>query len=503
MESAKKENKNSLDRLFFNKYKPIKKLGEGSFGKIYMAQNINTKEKCALKLEKKTNSQNLLENEAYTIAYLKGFGIPSIKSFGFSGEYNILVMELLGKSLEDLFIENNKKFSLKTVCMIAIQMLERVEFIHKKYIMHRDIKPDNFVIGLDKKSHIIYLLDFGLSKKYRSRRTKKHIPFTKNRKLTGTARYASINALNGFEQSRRDDLEAIGYVLVYFLKGKLPWQGIPLKKNEDRFKKIYDMKRKISSEELCKDLDEEFKIYLDYTKLLGFTEEPNYNYLRSLFIKVMKKNDFKYDFVYDWNLNNNKNNDNQTIEKHFGDRYMNDNGIILPTNYGNKPKKKEKNKEHDKKTNNDEESMEDKESKSTKTRVLIKSTKTFTKKKTDKNKNENFSEFSQDKNMSIKSNEHIVAEKEIKDKAVSNNQFIEINHSLIQNSNILIDKKDTIKNEIFKNNNNNNIKNNEKQIINNEKYVYNKEEDKNNKKKIEEIINNQGLIDNDFNCKIF
>ena len=500
MESAKKENKNSLDRLFFNKYKPIKKLGEGSFGKIYMAQNINTKEKCALKLEKKTNSQNLLENEAYTIAYLKGFGIPSIKSFGFSGEYNILVMELLGKSLEDLFIENNKKFSLKTVCMIAIQMLERVEFIHKKYIMHRDIKPDNFVIGLDKKSHIIYLLDFGLSKKYRSRRTKKHIPFTKNRKLTGTARYASINALNGFEQSRRDDLEAIGYVLVYFLKGKLPWQGIPLKKNEDRFKKIYDMKRKISSEELCKDLDEEFKIYLDYTKLLGFTEEPNYNYLRSLFIKVMKKNDFKYDFVYDWNLNNNKNNDNQTIEKDFGDRYMNDNGIILPTNYGIKPKKKEKNKEkeHDKKTNNDEESIEDKESKSTKTRVLIKSTKTFTKKKTDKNKNENFSEFSQDKNMSIKSNEHIVAEKEIKDKAVSNNQFIEINHSLIQNSNILIDKKDTINNEIFKNNS---IKNKENQ--NNEKYVYNKEENEKNEKKIEEIINNQGLIDNDFNCKIF
>ena len=236
-------------------------------------------------------------------------------------------MELLGKSLEDLFIENNKKFSLKTVCMIAIQMLERVEFIHKKYIMHRDIKPDNFVIGLDKKSHIIYLLDFGLSKKYRSRRTKKHIPFTKNRKLTGTARYASINALNGFEQSRRDDLEAIGYVLVYFLKGKLPWQGIPLKRNEDRFKKIYDMKRKISSEELCKDLDEEFKIYLDYVKLLGFTEEPNYNYLRSLFIKIMKKNDFKFDFIYDWNLNKTKNNENKFIEKDFGDRYMNDNGI--------------------------------------------------------------------------------------------------------------------------------------------------------------------------------
>ena len=468
MESAKKENKNSLDRLFFIKYKLIKKLDEGSFGKIYIAHNINTKEKCALKLKKKTKSLNLLENEAFNIVYLKGYGILSIKSIGFSGEYHFLVMELLGNSIEDLFIEIKKYFSVKTVYMTAIQMLESIEFIHKKYIMHRDIKPDNYVIGLDKKSHIIYLLYFGLSKKIRSRQTKKHIPFTKNRKLLGTMRYSSINALNGFEQSRRDNLEAIGYVLVYFLKGRVPWEGIPFKKKEDRFKKIYDMKRKISSEELCKDLDEEFKIYLDYTKLLGFTEEPNYNYLRSLFIKVMKKNDFKYDFVYDWNLNNNKNNDNQTIEKDFGDRYMNDNGIILPTNYGIKPKKKEKNKEkeHDKKTNNDEESIEDKESKSTKTRVLIKSTKTFTKKKTDKNKNENFSEFSQDKNMSIKSNEHIVAEKEIKDKAVSNNQFIEINHSLIQNSNILIDKKETINNEIFKNNS---IKNKENQ--NNEKYI--------------------------------
>ena len=115
-------------------------------------------------------------------------------------------MELLGKSLEDLFQEQNKKFSIKTVSMIGIQMLERIEYIHNKYIIHRDIKPDNFVIGYENKSHIIYILDFGLSKKFRSAKTHEHIKFSVNKKLTGTARYASINSLKGCEQSRRDDL---------------------------------------------------------------------------------------------------------------------------------------------------------------------------------------------------------------------------------------------------------------------------------------------------------
>ena len=151
-------------------------------------------------------------------------------------------MELLGKSLEDLFQENQKKFSLKTVCLIAEQMLDRIEFIHNKNIIHRDIKPDNFVMGLQN-NYIVYILDFGLSKKYRSSRTHQHIKFCSNKKLTGTARYASINALKGCEQSRRDDLEAIGYVLMYFLRGSLPWQGLKVNRNEDRYKKIYQKKK--------------------------------------------------------------------------------------------------------------------------------------------------------------------------------------------------------------------------------------------------------------------
>ena len=229
--------------IFFNKYKPSKKLGEGSFGKIYLAYNVTTKEKYALKLENRRTHQSLLEQEAYILCYLKGEGIPYIKSYGYSGDYNVLVMELLGKSLEKLFEEKGSKLSLKTVCMLGIQMISRLEYIHNKHILHRDIKPDNFIIGIDINSYKVYLIDFGLSKKYRSSRTLQHIKYSENKKLIGTARYASINALAGIEQGRRDDMEALSYVLIYFLRGSLPWQGLRINKKEDRYKKILEKKK--------------------------------------------------------------------------------------------------------------------------------------------------------------------------------------------------------------------------------------------------------------------
>ena len=209
-------------------------------------------------------------------------------------------MELLGKSLEDIFQSQQKKFTLKTVCMIGIQMLDRLEFIHSKNIIHRDIKPDNFVLGLDNKSHIIYILDFGLSKKFRSSRTHQHIKFSVNKKLTGTARYASINALRGCEQSRRDDLEAIGYVLMYFLRGSLPWQGLHVNKGEDRYKKILVKKKGTSAEELCKTFPNEFAEYINYTRNLEFEADPDYKFLRGLLTTVLEKQKCGFDFYYDW-----------------------------------------------------------------------------------------------------------------------------------------------------------------------------------------------------------
>ena len=155
---------------------------------------------------------NLLQNEAAIMNYLKGPNIPFVKSYGFNNKYNIFVMQLLGKSLEELLMER-KNFSLKTVCMLGYQMINTLEFIHERHIFHRDVKPDNFVMGLDELSENVYLIDFGLAKKYRSMTTLIQYPLTKKDKLTGTARYASINALKGYEHSRRDELESVGYIL--------------------------------------------------------------------------------------------------------------------------------------------------------------------------------------------------------------------------------------------------------------------------------------------------
>ena len=232
--------------------------------------------------------------------YLKGPQIPVIYSFGKNMRYNIMVMELLGDSLEFNFTIK-KKFSVKTTALIGYQILNILEFIHDRHIIHRDIKPDNFIMGRKEKNAILYLLDFGLAKKFRSSKTLMQYPYIRKKKMTGTARYASIHALEEMEQSRRDDLESTAYMLLYFLRGSLPWQGLKIKTKENRYKKILAKKKEITSDELCETFPEEFKYFVDYTKNLGYTENPDYETLRKNFLVLVEEKMCRtFDFIYDW-----------------------------------------------------------------------------------------------------------------------------------------------------------------------------------------------------------
>lgn len=231
-----------------------------------------------------------------------GVGIPRIIWCGSEGDYNVMVIELLGPSLEDLFNFCSRLFTLKTVLLLADQMISRIDFIHSRDFIHRDIKPDNFLMGLGKKGNLVYMIDFGLAKKYRDSRTLLHIPYRENKNLTGTARYASINTHLGIEQSRRDDLESLGYVLMYFNLGALPWQGLKAVNKRQKYERISEKKLSTPIDVLCKTFPNEFPAYLTYCRQLHFEQRPDYNYLRKLFRSLFHQRGFTYDCVFDWNM---------------------------------------------------------------------------------------------------------------------------------------------------------------------------------------------------------
>jgi len=279
-----------------------KKLGSGAFGDIYLGRNIRLNEEVAIKLEptRSRHPQLFYESKLY-MALQGGIGIPKLHWCGSQGNYNILIMDLLGPSLEDLFNYCKRQFTLLTTLLVVEQMLSRIEFIHSRNFIHRDVKPDNFLIGRGSKKNQIYAIDFGLAKRYRDEITKEHIPFKMTKRLTGTARYASIHALEEWEQSRRDDLESVGYVLMYFLRGGLPWQGLKIRSKEDRYKKILAKKKETSSEDLCLGFPDEFRQFVEYTRNLEYTEQPDYDRLKSSFYNlVTKKMGENFDFKYDW-----------------------------------------------------------------------------------------------------------------------------------------------------------------------------------------------------------
>ncbi|XP_060666283.1 casein kinase I [Drosophila nasuta] len=291
------------NRLVGGKYRLLKSIGSGSFGEIYQGINTQDGKDVAVKIEAADVKYPLLRYESKVYDQIGPHaGLPTFLHYGSEKRFNALVMELLGPSLEDLFNLCHRRFSLKTVLMISDQLLMRLECVHLHSFIHRDVKPDNFLMGLGRHSNKLYLIDFGLAKHFEDPVSHQHIPYREDRNLTGTARYASINAQRGIEQSRRDDLESLAYCIMYFNMGKLPWQGVVAANKQQKYEKIWELKQSMCIDEVFRNWPNEFALFIKYTRNLRFTDAPDYVYLRQLFRFLFRQQNHQYDHVYDWTL---------------------------------------------------------------------------------------------------------------------------------------------------------------------------------------------------------
>ena len=301
-----------------NRFIIDRKIGNGAFGEIFIGYDKKTGKLVAIKFEdirKKGKPNTTLSSGKKTTMLQHEYSIyrdlnvnhggiiriPKIHWFGMEGDFNVLVMDFLGNTLESLFMQCGQKFGLKTTIMIGVQILDLLEYIHRYSYIHRDLKPENFLIGINENRHYIYLIDFGLGKRFKNK-NKQHCELIKGKKLVGTARYASANSHNGLELSRRDDLESLFYILVYFLNGSLPWQGLPGKTRDEKYQNIKNKKNSITIDNLCQGLPDEFKKFILYVKNLDFRERPDYLYLKNLLLYLLNKNGFEFDYNYDWGM---------------------------------------------------------------------------------------------------------------------------------------------------------------------------------------------------------
>ena len=268
---------------------------------IYTGIKKDSKEKVVFKLKNIDSYYSHYLNKEYLIyKELEGIKrIPKVYAVGQQGNYNVLITELLGQSLKMLMKYVGEKFSLATTLKIGIQVLDIIKKIHKKGVVLRYLKPGNMVIGLGENKDYIYLIDFEIAKKYI--KNGEHIPYREEIDIKGNRDYISINTHNGIEISRRDDIESLGYNLIFFMNGKLPWS------NESDSNSILEKKINTSLDELCIGLPKEFKEFIKYSRELEFEQEPDYNFLNKLLLKVGNKNGINIDKVkYDWEIKNEK-----------------------------------------------------------------------------------------------------------------------------------------------------------------------------------------------------
>lgn len=284
-------------------------IGSGSFGKVYYGMDINRKKEYAVKVEKSGIKTSVITEEVKIYKDLEGIeGVPKIYWTGKNHSDKIIIMDLLGPSLDKfLKISPDKKLNLESTVNFGQQMVRRIQSIHENDYLHRDIKPNNFLLGKYNRrfnNYFIYVIDFGLSKRYRDNYTKEHSVYKENKQFVGTPRFASINTHLGIKQSRRDDLESIAYILIYFLISELPWQGIRAKTKSEKKEKIRQSKQGTDFNAFRDIIPQEIFDFLNYTKTLGFYDKPDYNYLAALLenIKIEKKFCLNFNYVYwEWN----------------------------------------------------------------------------------------------------------------------------------------------------------------------------------------------------------
>lgn len=284
----------------------LERIGGGSFGEVYLGEMINTRERVAVKIEPIGCVFQTLLHEGKVYQKLQSIrGIPTVYWYGLHGmDFSAMVMDLMGPTLYSHWAECGERFSLKTVLMLVDQMVEIMEQIHANNVVHRDISPNNFMFGLGEKSLQIHLIDFGHAKELPN--APQFVParhghrFNFARSLVGTPRFASVFTHMGVAPSYRDDMESIGYIWIYLLKGRLPWQGLRPAKHQNKLGLITQLKINTTIDDLCDGVPEEFAIYMNYIRNLKHLELPNYVEIRKFFRNLATSQNVEYDWKFDW-----------------------------------------------------------------------------------------------------------------------------------------------------------------------------------------------------------